>query len=118
MGWITGIVSAIVGGGAFIAYKTGFDDVIYRTIMNWLADVFVYIIAKSIDFFIVSLEFLPEFHLEDYQSSVAYTVSVLSLANTIFPILEFVSLIGGVCAFYMFLIGIRIIFKIVPGLGG
>ena len=118
MGWIGTVVGLIFSGSACFAYATGFDAVIYRTIMNWTSDLFVYLIAKGLEYFVSTIELLPDYSFENYQQAAVYVLSALSVANTVFPIVELVRSLVFVCAFYLILILIRIIFKLIPTLGG
>ena len=118
MPWIAAIVSVMVAGGGYLAYATGFDAVIYRTIMNWSSDTFVYVVAKGLEYFISTLDYVPNFSLEQYQDAAIYFLSIMSLANTIFPIVEFVGLMAFTFTMYLVFIAIRNVLKIMPGMGG
>jgi hypothetical protein len=108
-----------VGGGlGALAYVTGFDKVIYRTLQNFLADAFVYLIARSIEWFVKMLDLFPDVDASQYQAAAERVFYVLGTANTFFPILLFVYLMGYAFMLYVFLIGLRIVLKFIPGMGG
>jgi hypothetical protein len=106
------------GGIGALAWMTGFDQVIYRTIQNWFADAFVYVIAKAIEWFVRMLDLFPDIDGSQYQQAAERVFYVLSMADTFFPIYLFVSLMGHAFMLYVFLIGLRIVLKFIPGMGG
>jgi len=117
MAWIGAIVTFIVGG-SYLAYATGVDDVIYRTIMNFAASLFCYLAAKSIDLGFIVIDFLPPLPYSSIEAGLSYFLQILVTANTFFPVMEFVGVLTFMFLFYVALIAWRIVLKLVPGLGG
>ena len=117
MAWIGAIVAFVVGGG-YLAYATGVDDVIYRTIMNFAASLFCYLAAKSIELGIFTIDFLPDLPYSSIQAGLTYFLQILATANTFFPVKEFLGALTFMFLFYVSLIAIRGILKIIPGMGG
>ena len=118
MSWTQSALVAILSGVGCLAYATGYDVEIYHALMNFSSDSMVYLIAKGLEYFVSMVDILPDYSFEQYEQGAIYTLAFLSMANTIFPIVELVRSLVFVCAFYMTLILIRIIFKLVPALGG
>jgi hypothetical protein len=114
------VLRVLPAGGAIgaLAYMTGFDKVIYRTLMKWGADLLVYLIAKSIEWFVSMLDFFPDVDASQYQAAAERVFYVLSTANTFFPVLLFVNLMTIAFLSYLLLIGLRIVLKFIPGMGG
>ena len=118
MGWLGNVIGLVFSGTACFAYATGYDAVIYRTIMNWTSDIFLYLLAKGLEFFIKTVELLPDYSFENYQQAAEYTLTYLAKANTIFPVVELLASLIFLCGLHLCVVLIRVILKIVPGLGG
>ena len=115
--WAAGITALIVAGG-YLVYSVGVDEEIYRTVMNFGANIFVYIMAKVVDLFCWFLDFLPALpYSSDFVIAVTNLVTLLARANTFFPVVETCFMFAFTVAFLLVFISIKFILKLVPTIG-
>jgi len=115
--WIAGITALIVAGG-YLAYATGVNDEIYRTIMNFGANIFVYVLAKVIDLFCYFLDLMPALpYAVSFGNAITTLITVLARANTFFPVEEACYMFGFVVAFLLIFIAIKFVLKLIPTIG-
>jgi len=116
MGWIkTFVVWALGGAVAGITYATGFDQVIYRTLANWISALFVYLLAKCVDLLCWLLDMLPALpYSADFTNGITQIIIVAVRANTFFPVVEAFYLFGFFIGFLAIFICIKLLLKIIP----
>ena len=115
--WLAGVTAMIVAGG-LIAYKTGVDEEIYRTVMNFGAGIFVYVMAKVVDLFCWFLYFLPALpYSPDFVVAVTNLLTLLARANTFFPVVETCFMFGLTVAFLLVFISLKFVLKLIPTIG-
>jgi len=121
MQWVKSIALSIVGG-VCLAYATGYDGEIYRAIMNFGANIFVYVMAKVIDLFCYFLDLLPgmpnagDYH-SPYNGAITSFITILARANTFFPVAETAYMFSLTIAFLLVFITIKFILKLIPTIG-
>ena len=117
MSWIRGI-TAVILGGATIAYASGYDDVLYRTIMSYGASIFVYVMVNVIDLFCFFLDLMPALpYASDYVMGLTSFITVLARANTFFPVAETALMFSFTVGFILVFFTIKIILKLIPTIG-
>jgi hypothetical protein len=117
MTWIAAIVGIIVAGGG-IAYLTGYDDVIYRTVMNFGAAIFLYVLTKVMELFCWLLDALPPLpNASQYGNAITNFLTILARANTFFPVVEFAFLFSFTIGFLLIFITVKFILKLIPTIG-
>ena len=115
--WIGGLVAFLVAGGV-LAYATGYDQVIYETIMNWFSSAFCYVLAKIIDLFGWLIDQIPDLHVpQSAVSAVTALLQVLAKVNFFFPIVELGALFVFVVLFLLIFIIVKFILKLIPTIG-
>ena len=117
MPWIAAVAIAILGGG-YLAYATGVDDEIYRTIMNFGANIFVYILAKVIELFCYFLDFMPALpYSSGFVSALTTLITVFARANTFFPVVETAYMLAFTITFLLIFISVKFVLKLIPTIG-
>jgi hypothetical protein len=112
-----GIAAFLVAGGV-IAYQTGFDEIIYRTIMNFGASFFTYILIKIMDLFSWLLDLFPDVpEVQHYSGAIQSLLTFLVRANTFFPVIEVVFMFGFMVLFITIFFCVKIILKLIPTIG-
>lgn len=115
--WIAGITAIVIGGG-YLAYATGVDGDIYRTIMNFGSGIFVYVLAKVIDLFCYFLDLMPALpYSSGFVNAITTLVTVLARANTFFPVVETCFMFAFTITFLIIFICIKFILKLIPTIG-
>ncbi len=115
--WILGATALILGGG-YLAYATGVDDEIYRTIMNFGANLFVYVLAKVMDLFVWFLDLMPALpYAGEYVNGITTLVTLLARANTFFPVVETCLMFGFAVSFLLIFITVKFVLKLIPTIG-
>ena len=118
MSWLSKYISWISGGVVFLAFSTGFNRVIYRTLMNYGSGIFCYLLAKFVNFGTWVIGLLPALPSDStYRVAVENLIFILGRANTYFPVLEFVGIFVIVFLVMLVLSVVRIVLKFVPTLG-
>ncbi|MCL2622888.1 MAG: hypothetical protein FWD31_04390 [Planctomycetaceae bacterium] len=117
MPWLV-VVAALAAGGFFFAYKTGVDDVIFRTISNWASSFFMYLLVKIIDLFVWLLDMLPDLpYAGHFASGISQFIIIAARANTFFPVAETFFMFSFVVGFLLVFIIIKLILKLIPTIG-
>jgi len=119
MSWISKLIITALGGAvAGVTYLTGFDEVIYRTIMNWASAIFIYLLAKIVDLFTWLLDMLPNLpYSSQFGAGISQIIIVAVRANTFFPVAETFFMFGFVVGFILIFFTIKIILKLIPTIG-
>ena len=109
---------ALAAGGYFFAYKTGVDDVIFRTISNWASSFFMYLLVKIIDLFTWLLDMLPDLpYSTQFGAGISNFIIVAARANTFFPVAETFFMFGFVVGFILIFFIVKMILKLIPTIG-
>lgn len=115
--WILGMTSVIIAGG-YLAYATGVDDEIYRTVMNFGANIFVYIMAKVIDLFCYFFDLMPALpYSSGFVNALTSFITILARANTFFPVAEACFMLAFTVAFLLIFISVKFVLKLIPTIG-
>jgi hypothetical protein len=83
--------------------------------MEFMARVFLFVLAHIIDFFCWLLDFLPD--LSAYSSSTTTFIEYTAKVNVFFPVVEMFSLFGIFSFFVMTFVAIKFVLKLIPGIG-
>jgi len=114
MGWIATIVSSFIAGFYFV-YMDGVDGVMFRTLINFLASVFLYITAKVIDLLVYFIDMLP--NLPEAGAYVNTFLDSIRVFNTFVPVVETCFALGLTVVFLLSFITIKLILKMIPTIG-
>ena len=115
MSWIGRIVTLLTGGVVGVAYATGFDEIILRTLMNWVSSIFLYFLAQFIDLLVWLIDLLPALpYSSSFSQGISQIILVAVRVNTFLPVEEFFYIFGFVVGFLLIFITIKLILKIIP----
>jgi len=116
MAWISSFVAKALGGAAQgIGYVTGFVQDIYYTIINAVAAIFIYLLAKCIDLLCWLLDQLPALPITpEMEAGLMDVIMIAASLNDFFPVVEAFYMFGFVVGFISIFICIKLLLKIIP----
>jgi len=113
-----GRILGLVGLGGGVAYATGFDQVIYRTLINFGSAVFCYLLASVMNLLSWLLDQLPDIDFSpDFVNGMISFLIFLSQLNTFFPVVEFFSIFSFVISFNFISFVVKRFLKLIPFIG-
>ena len=114
MVWTALLVTAIVGGAVY-AYKSGYNTIMLRTLMNWTSGIFLYLLAQFMDLLVWLIDLLPALpYSSSFSQGISQIILVAVRVNTFFPVEELFYIFGFVVGFLLIFITIKLILKIIP----
>jgi hypothetical protein len=118
MKWLWNSIASLIVGGGVVSYVTGFDEIIYRTIMNFGASIFMYILIKVIELFTWLFDMLPPLpNVGYYSGSIMTFLRIVVMGNTFFPVMELLSMVAFAVVFISLFFLVKIILKLIPTIG-
>ena len=116
MKWIGLAVSGALLGA--VAHKTGFDETILRTLINYGSSFFLYILAKVIDLLCWFVDMIPPLTFTaDYIMGLENIIVLVGQLNNFFPVVELFVMIFFTIIFIIAFVAFKLIYKAIPTVG-